>query len=204
MRNSPLHRILLHIRDFGLRGLHLRFLAGFSIYREMPVYQLDFTQLPAAVGAGLPLTFSLMNRSELDEYFAIPTESPSDPNILWDWGANCFLARHQGQIVSAVWIAERSFPLTYIHGSLDLSDDEVYVLEAFTLPAFRGKNLLPALLAHTCKHYLASGRRRAFTIIFSYNTASIRSFSKLGFKLCKLRGYWQLGPWKKDFERSLN
>ena len=200
MQKSAPARILRHLRDFGLRGIHLRFLAGFSIYREMPVYHLDFCSHPPQVLPSIPVEFSLLTEEDLDEYLTCAGDSPSDPHTVWGWGATCFLARYKGRIVASIWVAERTFPLNYLYKELPLKHSEIYFVEAFTLPTFRGNRLLPALISHACDHYRSLGRCHAYTIVFSYNSSSIRSFAHVGFKPHKILGFWQFGPWRKHFE----
>lgn len=199
MSPGSVERTLDHVRDFGLRGLHLRFLAGLRLYREMPVYELDFVAHPPRLEAVIPVGIYVLTLSELDEYTFATGHDPVATRILWDWGAICFIARHKGQIVARVWAAERTFPLTYLSRDFVLQPDELYFLDALTLPAFRGNNILGALLSEACRYYRLQGRRKAFTVVFSYNLHSIRGFQKVGFRFTSIRGYHQLGPWRRDF-----
>lgn len=201
MSSNPFVRILDHLRDHGLSGLHLRFLAGLDLYREMPVYALDLTQPTPPPSSPLALDLAFLPPAQLPEYSAADPQPPDSSYLLWEWGANCFVARHQGTIVARVWAAERTFPLTYLNRPLTLAPDEIYILEALTYPAFRGQNVLGALLAHVFDHYRRQGRRRAYTIVFAYNTPSVRAFSKSGFRLLHTRGYFKFGAWRRDFLR---
>jgi hypothetical protein len=41
VKQGPIERLLSHVRDFGLAGLHLRVLAGLNLYRELSIFALD-------------------------------------------------------------------------------------------------------------------------------------------------------------------
>lgn len=201
MNPGPVARIMEHLKEFGLRGIHLRFLAGFSLYREMPVYELDFLTPSPAVQPGLPVEMAQLQPDEVAAYCEATAHDPASVAILHEWGAQCFVARSQGRIVARIWAAERTFPLTYLARELVLEPEELYLLDALTLPDYRGQSLLPALIGFVLQHYRQAGRQRAYTIVFSYNHASIRGFEKAGFRPKLVRGYYQFGPWRKDFER---
>ena len=94
---SPAQRVLDHLRDFGLRGLHLRFLAGLRLYRAMPVYELNFVLNSPQLEPAIPVNISVLTPCELNEYTSVMGDDPAYTRMLWDWGAKCFIARHAGR-----------------------------------------------------------------------------------------------------------
>ena len=107
-----------------------------------------------------------------------------------------FTARHEGQIVSWMKRSEKPYPLTYIDQYLNLAPDECYLHDAFTLPDYRSQGLLGELISRACK---SAHHTSALVAIVSYNQSSIRAFTKAGFRLKQIRGYYGLGPWKHHF-----
>ncbi|MCX6610325.1 MAG: hypothetical protein NTW74_05675 [Acidobacteria bacterium] len=175
VKQGPFGRLLNHIQDFGLAGIHLRFLAGLNLYRKMSIFELDLDHLKPTPEAKIPVVISTDNTSE---------------------AATCYSAMYDGQIVSCLKKSEGSILLPYIAQSLHLTPNECYLHGAFTEPDFRSKGLLGALISYACQH---THHSRALVAITSYNKSSTRAFSKAGFKLKQIRGYYGLGPWRHHF-----
>lgn len=175
MKQGPVGRLLDHVQDFGLDGIHLRFLAGLNLYRKMSIFELDLDHLKPDLKAKIPIAISTGNTSEAE---------------------TCYSALHDGQIVSCLKKSEGSILLPYIAQSLHLAPNECYLHGAFTEPAFRSKGLLGELISYACRN---THHSRALVAITSYNKSSTRAFSKAGFKLKQIRGYYGLGPWRHHF-----
>jgi ribosomal protein S18 acetylase RimI-like enzyme len=73
-----------------------------------------------------------------------------------------------------------------------LTDGDSMVLDARVVPAFRGRGLYPVLLAHAARALQAHGQDRLYIDTLETNTASVRSYAKVGFRfLTRYRMSWR-------------
>lgn len=73
-----------------------------------------------------------------------------------------------------------------------LTDGDSMVLDARIVPAFRGRGLYPVLLAHAAQALRAHGQDRLYIDTLETNTASLRSYAKVGFRfLTRYRMSWR-------------
>ncbi len=73
-----------------------------------------------------------------------------------------------------------------------LTDGDSMVLDARIVPAFRGRGLYPVLLAHAAHALQAYGQDRLYIDTLETNTASLRSYAKVGFRfLTRYRMSWR-------------
>src|SRR5512134_537477 len=97
------------LRRDGLRVFWVRLMAGLGVYRRIVLLEraLD-APLPEPAPA-LPLEIRLLDESEVNDYlelrpdvdrFAVVTRLRA--------GQMCFVARHEGRVVSACWATSRS------------------------------------------------------------------------------------------------
>ncbi|WP_031500856.1 GNAT family N-acetyltransferase [Bryobacter aggregatus] len=202
---SSFQRLAEHVRDFGLHGLHLRVLAGLSVYREMPIFEFDFEKELQVPTSRIPVQISMVQVEELEDYFASGAEDPGEAREhAKEPGAACFVARAEGRIAARLWATDRDYRLSYLDRDLVLGQDGIYVFAVYTVPECRGAGIFGALLGTVMEHYRAQGRKRALSIIFRYNQASIRAFSKFGFRRRSVWGFYQWGPWRRYFQRPLS
>jgi GNAT superfamily N-acetyltransferase len=88
-----------------------------------------------------------------------------------------YAARVDGALAGGGWI------LTARHQAkiVPLLDGDVSILDCFTLPAMRGRNVFPHLLATIATEFRDRGGLRAFCSATPWNAASIRALEKAGF-----------------------
>ncbi len=181
MKQGPIERLRSHIQDFGLAGLHLRVLAGLGLYRELSIFALDLQRHRPELKAGIPIAIS---------------ETVTDDGRHPHRGESCFIASHNGQIVSRLTRTVNSCRLDYIDEELHLAPHECYLHAAFTEPAYRGQGILGELISCACK---SIPHTRALVAIAGYNQFSNRAFAKAGFKLKEVRGYYGFWRWRHHF-----
>lgn len=132
-------------------------------------------------------------------------------------GELCCCALFKSEVVSHCWIAFERECVGEIEREVRLRDGEVYLFDAFTSPAHRGRELFPAVLSKSLDWAEAKGYSRALIFALSDNQASVRAITKAGFKLfqtvtwlnmlgrtlCWL-GRMRSGEEEVQFERSKN
>ncbi|HYV97643.1 MAG TPA: hypothetical protein VE967_09330, partial [Gemmatimonadaceae bacterium] len=76
-------------------------------------------------------------------------------------GWRCYLARHDGHIVSIIWtIVGKTFRDDRLERTLTLAPDEAYFGRGFTIPEFRGRGVISVLGAHAIRDLTDSGVRQ--------------------------------------------
>ncbi|GIX46565.1 MAG: hypothetical protein KatS3mg131_0776 [Candidatus Tectimicrobiota bacterium] len=133
-----------------------------------PQLAVTFRCLDAAAWAAQPHTEHIPDR----HLFAARLER----------GEQFWTAQLQEKIVAYCWAAQRPVDIGEIRRVIHPRHGEVYLYDAFTFAAYRGRNLYPALLQHILQASRAQGLQRALIFVLSDNTASIRGVQKAGFR----------------------
>ena len=191
-----------NFRNFGFRGIPLRLSAALNVYRELGFYVCT---KPEPMEAAIPLDFSIMRGDELAEYCALrPNLDRIDSEARLRRGGKCLLARHNGVIAGFGWAMEQGDWIGFLSREIPPRPDEIYIADTYTQPRFRGKGVSTALISHCCRTYFDDGKKRAVAAILPYNTASIRSFQKAGFRLEWRGGYAGIGTRRRSFDRPIS
>lgn len=116
-------------------------------------------------------------------------------------GHRCFVARQDGRIVSASWIAEGWGFVDYLECDLNVGPETAYIYDTYTLPSFRGLNISPAMTVEIIRGLRTKGFGRLISAIAPENKANLRSREKVGFRVCGKLGYYGVLGWKHHFCR---
>jgi len=118
-------------------------------------------------------------------------------------GQVCAVARHAQEIVAYCWLASTPVRVAEIGQVVVPGREDVYLYDAFTVPAWRGRGLFSTVLGHLLAFAHARGRRRALIFALARNRASRRAIERAGFEitqtvsrveLCGLERLWVRGP----------
>ena len=121
--------------------------------------------------------------ADLDVLAEIDVWSTSKAHLLrrLEEGQQCYVARYEGQIVSSGWWKEEGFLLPSLGRRFRLASGEIYVHNAQTVPAFRGKGIYPYLRAQSLDDLVRTqGTTRAVAFIKATNRSSLRCWAKMG------------------------
>jgi len=153
----------------------------------------------------VPVVVDLLKETEVDEYINFrPNANPSEIRSLLTRGDRCFVARHEGQVVHACWATTSYAWIDYLARRIQLAPDEAYTYDIFTLPAFRGQNIVSTVMSvHVIPYFRGAGFRRMITSVLPENKASIRGLRKAGYQPFGVMGCVKLGPWRRDFFRLI-
>jgi GNAT superfamily N-acetyltransferase len=109
-----------------------------------------------------------------------------------------FTAYRHAQPVGYVFAARESSWIGEIDTRLRIHADEIYLYDAFTYPAFRGKHIYPWLLTNAAYHYRQQGYANALIFTTGDNHASNKAIRRAGFSCYqRIRFYdlWGLKMW---------
>ncbi len=192
------------LREEGARSLWFKIL-GETVYRRLLLLERPLQEAIPTVTARVPVEISLLQKTEIAEYveFRAGTDVAEVQSQL-DAGHWCFVARHQGRIVSARWATAGRVWIDYLSSAFRLAADEVYIYDAFTRPDFRGQAVSPVTSVEMLRYFRAAGYRRTVATISPENQANLRAVAKPGYRPYGLIGYVKIGPWKYHFCRVSN
>lgn len=190
------------LRTEGSRSLWFKIL-GETVYRRVVLLERPLNEPLAEITARLPLAIGLLRETEFEEYLRFRPEADlSDLRRRLETGHFCFVVRHQGCIVEAVWIATRCAWVEYLACEIQLAPDEVYGgYDVFTLPGFRSQNIASLVATRLFAYFRDAGYRRQLGVIVPENRPAMRVAEKTGFIHGGMMGYVKLGPWRWDFCR---
>jgi RimJ/RimL family protein N-acetyltransferase len=191
------------LQDEGLRNFWFKLLSGIGCYRRLLLLERLLDDPVPDIKLSLPVTIDLLEKTELDEYLAF--RAKDDPSLIAGWlkaGHWCFVARHEGQLVSASWAAIHRARNFYLTREVHLMPDEVYIYDSFTKPNFRGKSISAAIRAGMIQYFRAAGYRRMILGTQAENKSNLRTLRKVGFRPFGMMGYIKVGPWRRDFYRT--
>lgn len=118
-------------------------------------------------------------------------------------GQVCAVARHETDVVAYCWLASTPVRVAEIGHVVVPGLEDVYLYDAFTVPAWRGRGLFSTLLRHLLAFAHARGRKRALIFALARNRASRRAIERAGFEishsvsrveLCGRERLWFRGP----------
>ena len=108
-------------------------------------------------------------------------------------GQACVVARHASRVIAYCWLTRRSEWVAEIDRFVVPGGDQVYLYEAFTEPAWRGRGLFPAMLFRLLAYARVQGCHRALIFVLTDNRASRRAIEKAGFELFQTVSRLEIG-----------
>lgn len=111
-------------------------------------------------------------------------------------GQTIFVALHQTKPVGYLstttdrcWVGE-------VEDSLTVAPKEVYLFDAYTFKAFRGKHIYPALITHAAQYYKNRSYTKALIFTSTTNVSSVKGIEKTGFCCSKNIHFRNILGWK--------
>jgi GNAT superfamily N-acetyltransferase len=196
---SLIRRALLILRDEGLKSFCFKLL-GQCGYRRLLLVERALDQPIADFTPRLPVKVAMLAADELDDYLVFrPGTARREIAGRLRSGDLCFVARHQGRIVAAAWVAVRPVWVPFLGCRIDVTPDEAHIYDKFTLPAYRGHGIANAVRTHHLRHMQRAGMRRATGAVLPENVSSLRDDGRGGFRVYGVLGRIKLGPWQRVF-----
>lgn len=194
-------RAMVVLRSEGFKSFWFKLLGEIG-YRRLLLLERSLAQPISDFTPRLPVRIDALKESEVADYLAFRPETARTrvSEALWA-GQTCFTARHEGRIVSAAWITSRRAWIDYLGCELELDADEAYLSDAFTLPAYRGQGIAPALCLQQLRHLRQAGYRRVIRGTVPENQSALHAHAKSGFRPVAMLGSLRMGPWRRSFRR---
>lgn len=145
------------------------------------LYEQCLDRPAAATPAPLPDDLELVLRASPATGQAEPAWHPEAQARLAA-GQTCAVVLAQGAVVAYCWATTAPAPVDEIGCLVVPGDDEVYLYDAYTAPAFRGRRLFPAMLSALTARARSRSRRRALIFVLASNVSSARAIEHAGFR----------------------
>lgn len=139
--------------------------------------------LPPACSARVEIAFKELGADEVDD-LAIAMNLPSPQLIQQRLQRNrrCFIGTVEGQIATYGWVTHGVERVGELERKFLLCDDEAYIWDCVTLPAYRGQRCYSALLSHIIYQLHGEGVPRIWIGASLPNDPSVRGFANAGFQ----------------------
>ena len=158
---------------------------------------------PTVRPARVPIEVGVARREDTQDYVGLrPWRAAAQLHERMDAGHRWFVARVDGRVTAARWVAVDSGHMEETGFSFPLAPDEAYVYDAFTAPAARRQGISRALLGAVLARLSAEGRRRALNAYRPEDPAGRALMHDLGEPIAMVHG-WRLGPWHRAFARPV-
>ena len=139
--------------------------------------------LPALCRARIEATFEDVEDKDIDDLAAAIDLSSLEPIRRRMQGRRrCFCLRVAGEIAAYGWVTRGVECVGELERQFNLHDDEAYIWDCVTLPAWRRQRLYSALLSHMVYRLHSEGIPRIWIGASRQNRPSIRGFANAGFE----------------------
>jgi hypothetical protein len=201
MRSSDIAAVLSRLRT-RLRTLWFGGLSVARVYRRLTLLARPLDQAGPEIPVPPSMRVAPLAASEVDAYVAFrPDRGAAEIRRRLDQGHECFAVWHEGRIIHAAWAVAGRAHVEYLSRDLELESGEVYIYDAFTAPAFRGRNASPVRALAMGAHFRARRCRSVLTAVRPENTAGFRPLEKVGTEPVGVIGYIGIGPLRWHFSR---
>ena len=191
------------LREEGIKSFWFKLLSEMNCYRRA-IFLERLLEVPISeTKASLPVAIDLLKKNEVDEYVKFRVgASPSRTADRLGAGRLCFVARHEGQIISACWATIHGIWYPYLACEIRPALNEVYAYDGSTKPDFRGHSIFPGILAEMMRYFRAVGYGRMIIGVEPENKSSLGAIRKAGFHPFGIMGYIKIGPWRREFYKT--
>ncbi len=173
---------MVTLREEGLRSFWFKLLSRCGYRRLLLVERLLDEPVPD-FSSRLPVEVTMLTEREIDDYVAFrPNTARSDAIDRLRSRQICFVAWHDGRIVSGAWISVQPVWISYLGCAIAVDPGDAHVYDKFTLPAYRGYGIANAVRTFHLRHLQRAGYRRAVGAVLPENGSSLRDDRKGGFR----------------------
>jgi len=139
--------------------------------------------LPPVCPARIEVEFDEIGPADIDALRAamnLPTTEPIEQRFRGR--RRCFSLKVEGQIACYGWVTQGVECVGELERQFNLGDDEAYIWDCATLPAWRGQRLYSALLSQILHQFHAEGIRRLWIGASQQNAPSVQGIANAGFQ----------------------
>ncbi len=209
---QKLKRAVEVLREEGTKSFWFKLLSEIGCYRRLLLLERSLEDPIPEIKPHVPVTIDLLKKTELDEYVLFSfknyliRDNHDVSRIIHRLSAGdlCFVARHEGELISFSWATTHPTREYYFYtaSEIPMMPGEVYVYDSFTRTDFRGLAVSPKIRAEMIRYFRSIGYRRMILGTLPENNLNLRAVRKVGFQPFGLVGYIKIGPWRWNFYRT--
>jgi ubiquinone/menaquinone biosynthesis C-methylase UbiE/L-amino acid N-acyltransferase YncA len=195
-------RALEVLRQEGLRALWFKSL-GETVYRRVWTVERSLDG-PWRPPPELPPTVELgeLAEEDLEAHQRLRQDTGlQDLRRRFAAGERCFVARENGRILHAAWLATGRAHIEYLDRTVELAPGEVYVSAAFSAPDARRRTYSVAVADAIARRMREEGQRRLLGVVVPENLAGRRAFPRWGYRRLGWMRTLRLGRRRRHFGR---
>jgi ribosomal protein S18 acetylase RimI-like enzyme len=138
--------------------------------------------MPAPCEPRATVAFAELGSADIHELAAaLGQPHPGALRARLDGRRRCFVLRAGGQIAAYGWATRGAEAVGELERRFNLRDDEAYIWDCGTLPAWRGRRLYSALVSRVAHQLAADGLARIWIGASLQNRPSISGIANAGF-----------------------
>jgi GNAT superfamily N-acetyltransferase len=150
-----------------------------------------------------------LDKNDMGVISAIPFRNASSLEELLQRlreGKRCLGMKHGGELVAFTWCNFDRFDFESF--CFDLSENEAYLFDAYTLEPYRGKGIAPYLRDQIYRELDLLGKKRLYSVSDCFNTPAVKFKMKLNARIIELGlfvelfGKWRFGRIIKKYEAA--
>jgi hypothetical protein len=144
-------RAIKVLRDEGPGIFWIKLVAGLGFYRRLVLQERLLDHAVPDFAPVLPVRIELLKESEVDDYLALRPDATRA--LVVDRlraGQLCFVARHEGRVVSSCWATARRAWTEFLACEIDLTAGDVYLFDAFTEAGIAVRVSRPRCASSSC------------------------------------------------------
>jgi len=189
-------RAWTQLRQGGAAGFAWAALRSLGIHRQF-LLTTGAGDAPAG-SSSLPLDCARLGSDEIGEYLAFRPDQAHDAihRRLRD-GDECFVARHEGRLVAAIWTARGSVWLDFLAHRLWLAEGVYFNHDLFVSADLRGKRVADTLTEFRSAALREAGFVRRVALYERENHASTRRSLRRENRVIARLECLRLGPWQR-------
>lgn len=165
------------MRSFWWRSL------GLTVYRRLVLVAREVDDHPPSRRSRPRISFEFLEPGHLDDYLGLrPGLAAAEVERRLETGQRCVLARVEGDVVSARWLATGCAEMPYLDHAFDLPEGVVYVHDVYTSRAARGRGVGAEGVAFAVGLLHSEGYRRLLATFMPGNVAGRGLVAAVGYR----------------------
>jgi len=173
-----------------------------TFYRRLVVFARPLSSDVELPELAVPVEIRSLSRSEVGAYHLFRPDQPAALiEELLARGRECTAVWHRGRIVHAAWAYLGRAYVAYLNRDMILREEEVLILDSFTLSQYRRMSLAKARSAYQAAEFAARGLRRSLGIVAAENRVGLAVVTAAGSRPIGMYACLRAGPFSRYWQR---
>ena len=173
-----------------------------TFYRRLVVFERSLVSGIVPPELAVPVEIRSLSKSEVGAYHLFRPDKPTALiEQLMERDRECTAVWHRGRIVHAAWACLGRAHVDYLNRDMILQEEEVLILDSFTLSEYRRMSLARARAAYQAAELSARGFCRSLGTVAVENRVGVAVATAAGYRPIGMYAYLRAGPFSRYWER---